>query len=54
MKLASDALIAIIGTFRKGLMEDVDISELLKELSLVERDGKLSLDPHQKDIWTVG
>lgn len=52
MKLADDALLAIIGTFRKGLVENIDISELLKQLELEPDDrGKLKLSPQQADIW---
>lgn len=53
MKLANDALIAIIGTFRKGLLEDVDISDLLRNIDLVPNDsGKLCLSSQQADIWS--
>lgn len=52
MKLADDVLLAIIATFRKGLIENLDISNLLKELDL-EPDGlgKLKLSAQQQDIW---
>lgn len=44
MKLAPDALIGIIEILRKGLVENTDISQLLKELDLVEDGaGKLRL-----------
>lgn len=54
MKLANDALLAIIATFRKGLLEDCDISELLRAIDLIDDgSGKLCLNPDQPDIWTV-
>ena len=53
MKLADDVLLAIIGTFRKGLLENIDISELLKQLDLEpDGNGKLKLSPQQADIWS--
>jgi hypothetical protein len=43
---------AIIGAFRKGLTEDMDISDLLRKVDLVpDHDGKLGLSPQQDDIW---
>lgn len=54
MKLAEDALIAIMGTFRKGLIENLDISELLRSLELVPDDrGRLKLSADQQDIWST-
>ena len=38
MKLANDALIRIIEILRQGLMEEKDVSELLRELDL-EQDS---------------
>lgn len=44
MKLADDALIGIIEIFRQGLMENKDISELLRGLDLERTtDGKLGV-----------
>ncbi len=43
MKLADDALIRIIEIFRQGLMENKDISELLRELELDVSGGKLAI-----------
>jgi len=54
MKLANDALLCVIEAMRKGLVEGVDISDLLKEIDLVPDDeGKLKLSVHVKDVWTV-
>lgn len=54
MKLAPDALLAIMGTFRKGLIENIDISDLLKGLDLIpDGEGKLKLSPNQEDIWST-
>lgn len=51
MKLADDALLGIIACVRKGLVENVDISDLLRKMELVETpDGRLSLDP-KHDLW---
>lgn len=53
MKLANDALMAIIGAFRKGITENTDISDLLRRIDLVPgQDGKLKLSPQQDDIWS--
>lgn len=53
MKLANDALIAIIGVFQKGLVDGIDVSELLRSLDLVhDGNGKLRLNPNHDDIWT--
>lgn len=44
MKLADDALIAIIEILRQGLMEGKDISEQLKALDLAPNDqGRLAV-----------
>jgi hypothetical protein len=50
VKLADDALLGIMACLRKGLAEGVDISKLLREMELVEQDGRLILDP-QSDPW---
>jgi len=50
VKLADDALLGIMACLRKGLAEGVDISQLLRDMDLVERDGKLSLSPNS-DPW---
>lgn len=53
MKLADDALIGIIEIFRQGLMENKDISELLRGLDLeVSSDGKLSVSSVTEN-WTA-
>ncbi len=53
MKLGEDALLAIIGTFRKGLIENLDISDLLRQLDLEpDGTGRLRLSANQADIWT--
>lgn len=53
MKLANDALVAIIGVFRKGLTEGTDVSKLLRSIDLVpDEGGKLRLSPSHEDIWT--
>jgi hypothetical protein len=53
MKLANDALIAIIGVFRKGIIEGTDISDLLRNIDLVPDDSdRLKLSPEHEDIWT--
>lgn len=58
MKLADDALVAIVLSFQRGLCEGIDISDLLRSMELVERpDGKLGLAPQSEsmktppDIW---
>lgn len=55
MKLADDALLGIMACLRKGLEEGIDISQLLRDMELVEKDGKISLAPGN-DPWkqTVG
>ncbi len=55
MKLANDALMAIISSFRKGLTEGSDISDMLREIDLVpDGNGKLRLSPEHDDIWKPG
>lgn len=55
MKLANDALLAIIGALRKGISEGIDISEMLRSIDLVvDGAGKLGLNPQHDDIWTPG
>jgi len=55
MKLANDALLAIIGVFRKGLMEGSDVSDLLRAIDLVANEqGQLSLSADHNDIWAMG
>lgn len=51
MKLADDALLCIIEAFRKGLMEERDISDLLRQIDLVEKEGKLGLTASLHDVW---
>ena len=41
MKLSDAALLTIMDIFRQGIVEAKDISELLRNLDLVEQDGKL-------------
>ncbi len=54
MKLADDALIGIIEIFRQGLMEEKDISELLRGLDLeVNANGKLSVAASSGGSWTA-
>jgi hypothetical protein len=54
MKLGDDVLLCIMEALRKGLTESVDISELLREIDLVEDgSGKLKLSAPLKDVWTV-
>ena len=54
MKLANDALVAIIGVFRKGITEGTDISNLLRNIDLIPDDsGKLRLNPQHDDIWSL-
>lgn len=50
MKLADDALVGVMACMRKGLSEGVDISQLLRDMELVEKDGQLTLDPNS-DPW---
>mgnify|MGYP001592245944 CR=1 FL=1 len=51
MKLADDALLGIMACVRKGLVEGVDISDLLRKMELVlTAENKLSLDP-SNDLW---
>lgn len=52
MKLNNDALVAIISIFRKGLLENKDVSELLRNLDLVvDSENKLSLNKESDDLW---
>lgn len=55
MKLADDALIRIIEIFRQGLMDNKDISVLLRELDLEKNDvGKLAVSASTTDSdWTA-
>ena len=54
MKLGDDVLLCIMEALRKGLSEGVDISELLREIDLVDDgSGKVRLSKPLKDIWTV-
>lgn len=54
MKLADDALIGIIEIFRQGLMEEKDISELLRGLDLEKNaDGKLGVASSSGGNWTA-
>jgi len=54
MKLADDALIRIIEIFRRGLMDNKDISVLLRELDLEANEGgRLSVPPTNSDDWTA-
>lgn len=50
MKLANDALLGIMACLRKGLAEGADISQLLRDMELVEKDGRIALDPNS-DPW---
>ena len=50
LRFGDDALLGILACFRKGLVESVDISNLLRSMELVERDGKLLLAP-DSDPW---
>lgn len=53
MKLANDALIAIISTFRKGITDGIDVSDLLRKIDLVQNEsGRLGLNPQHEDIWS--
>ena len=53
MKLADDALIRIIEILRQGLMENKDISDLLRTLDLeVNSTGKLGVSSQSTD-WTA-
>jgi len=53
MKLANDALAAILAAFRKGIVEGTDISDVLRGLDLVQdSSGKLGLAPQHDDIWS--
>lgn len=53
MKLADNALIRIIEILRQGLMENKDISDLLRTLELEpDADGKLSVSSQNTD-WTA-
>lgn len=54
MKLGDDVLLCIMEALRKGLTEGVDISDLLREIDLVDDGtGKLKLAVPLKDVWTV-
>jgi hypothetical protein len=55
MKLADDALIRIIEIFRRGLMDNKDVSVLLRELDLEKNEiGKLAVSSTSNDDWTSG
>lgn len=44
MKLADDAMIAVIEILRKGLVDGMDVSQLLRELDLSpDQFGKLGV-----------
>lgn len=48
MKLADDALIAVIEILRKGLIEQMDISQLLRDLDLFpDVNNKLSISNNE-------
>ena len=52
MKLADNALLAIMEALRRGLTEMVDVSDLLKQLDLEpDANGKLALTKDLKDVW---
>jgi len=54
MKLADDALIRIIEILRQGLMENKDISDLLRGLDLEQNAvGKLSVAPGENADWSM-
>lgn len=54
MRLADDALIRIIEILRQGLMENKDISDLLRELELEPNSqGKLGVSPGANASWTM-
>ena len=54
MRLADDALVRIIEILRQGLMENKDISDLLRELELEPNSqGKLGVSPEPNAGWTV-
>lgn len=53
MKLADDALIRIIEILRQGLMEQKDISDLLRRLDLeLDSSGKLAVSSKTEE-WNV-
>lgn len=44
MKLADDTLLMMIDIFRRGILEGMDVSQLLRDLDLIQdADGKLGL-----------
>ena len=52
MKLANDVLTCIILTFQKAIVEEVDISDLLRALELEpDGQGKLRLKDTSQDVW---
>ena len=51
MKLAEDALLCIMEAFRKGLIENMDISDLLRQIDLTDKNGKLGLTETIHDVW---
>jgi hypothetical protein len=52
MKLSKDALICIIEALRKGLTENADISDLLRQLDLEpDKDNLLTPTAPLQDIW---
>lgn len=54
MRLADDALIRIIEILRQGLMENKDISDLLRTLDLeANSEGKLGVSPGENADWTM-
>jgi len=54
MKFGDDVLLCIVEALRKGLIEGADVSELLREIDLVDDgNGKLKLSTPLKDVWTV-
>lgn len=48
MKLHGEVLLEIISMFQKGILEETDISELMRELDLEQKDGLLVLTEEYK------
>lgn len=43
MKLGKTVLVEIVDVVQRGILEMRDVSELLRELEVVERDGEVEL-----------
>ncbi len=45
MKLGTSVLLEIMASFQDAILQEKDISDLLREIDTVEKEGKLELSP---------